>query len=326
MAVYFYKSDSGDGWRNLAVDRFFFEHLSRDDLLFYLYVNDGAVVIGKGQNAWRECRLDAMERDGIQLVRRHTGGGAVFHDRGNLNFSFVAGESGYSLDRQLGVIKRAVSSFGLAAELSGRNDLLVDGKKFSGNAFASSGGRMAHHGTLLIDTDSLKLEKYLRVSAEKMAAKGIRSVVSRVCPLSALCPSLTVSLMAERLLAAFREEYGPFTEYCPDASGREEIERLYKIQSSWEWRFGQTPEFDRKLERRFSFGEMQLLFRVKHGAVCGVKVYSDALDPALPGLVEKCLLGARFTQEGLSERLLSEAARGRRELSEIAEYLSSEIL
>ena len=149
MALYFYMSDSQDGWRNLARDRFFLNRLQKDDIMLYFYINGNAVIIGKNQNAWKECNLAAMEEDGVQVVRRHTGGGAVFHDKGNLNFSFIMGEQNYDLARQMGVIQKALSKIGLKAELSGRNDILVDGRKFSGNAFGMARGMRAHHGTIL---------------------------------------------------------------------------------------------------------------------------------------------------------------------------------
>ena len=130
MAVYLYDSRSFDGWMNLSVDRFFLENLKSDDIMLYFYVNENAVIIGKNQNAWRECNVSAMERDHVQLVRRHTGGGAVYHDMGNLNFSFIAGNGIYDQDRQFNVILKALRGFGLDGEKSGRNDLLIDGKKF----------------------------------------------------------------------------------------------------------------------------------------------------------------------------------------------------
>ena len=158
IANLLYVSTSPDGWRNLGVDEYFLDHIGEDDMLLYFYVNRNAVIIGRGQNPWAECNLSAMERDGVQLVRRITGGGAVFHDEGNLNFSFIAGEKRYDLQRQLGMILDAVRALGIPCEFSGRNDLLADGRKFSGNAFCSRGCVRQHHGTLLIDADLTRLQ------------------------------------------------------------------------------------------------------------------------------------------------------------------------
>lgn len=321
MAVYFYQSKSGDGWRNLAADGFFLENLNKDDIMLYFYINKNAVIIGKSQNAWRECNLEAMERDGVQLVRRHTGGGAVFHDENNLNFSFIMSEDNYDLKRQMGVIQRMAARFGMTAELSGRNDILIDGKKFSGNAFAARKGMRAHHGTILVNTDLSRLANYLNVSQKKMNAKGIKSVKSRVCNLSDFNGSITVPMAAEAIKEEYAGEYGEYSEYVFSGEGLKETDRLYEKQASWEWRFGRTPEFDYQLEEKLSFGEIQLLFTVKEGRVLNVDVFSDALDTELPERLKALLAGAEFTPDALAERLL--AGGDAPELKETAEYIKS---
>ena len=212
MANKLYVSPSPDGWRNLGVDEYFLDHLGEEDMLLYFYINTNAVIIGCGQNPWAECRLSAMERDGVQLVRRITGGGAVFHDAGNLNFSFIAGEKIYSVERQLGMILSAVRALGIPCEFSGRNDLLADGRKFSGNAFCARGRVRQHHGTLLLNADLSRLQNYLNVDPRKLQAKGTKSVRSRVCNLSEFVPGLECAQMLEALKAAFRAEYGPYEE------------------------------------------------------------------------------------------------------------------
>lgn len=128
MSNYIYSAPTGDGWLNLARDGYFLENNKKGDVILYFYVNKNAVIIGRNQNAWKECSIANMDADGVQLVRRHSGGGAVFHDNGNLNFSFITDEKHYDLNRQMRVILNAVSKLGLKAELSGRNDITVDGK------------------------------------------------------------------------------------------------------------------------------------------------------------------------------------------------------
>ena len=146
MSNYVYIAPTGDGWMNLARDGYFLDTVKRGDVILYYYVNTNAVIIGRNQNAWKECNLSNMDRDGVQLVRRHTGGGAVYHDPGNLNFSFIMNERDYDLGRQLKVITDAVNALGVHAEVSGRNDILIDGRKFSGNAFGLAHGNRSHHG------------------------------------------------------------------------------------------------------------------------------------------------------------------------------------
>ena len=320
MAIYFYMSDSTDGWKNLAIDGFFLENLKKEDVILYFYVNTNAVIIGRNQNAWRECNIAAMEKDGVQLVRRHTGGGAVFHDNGNLNFSFIMNEAQYDVRRQMGVIQKAVASLGMTAELSGRNDILIEGRKFSGNAFAASKGMKAHHGTILVNTDLSKLAGYLNVSEKKMRAKGVTSVKSRVCNLHEFNESVTVQTVIALLKKEYEAEYGAFSEYQFNVQELARIEELYAIQSSWDWRFGRTPAFDYQLEERFSFGEMQFLFQIKDGLISDVSVFSDALDTALVQLVKNHMIGVRFHPKDICEAFEKDPTRP--EYQEIAQYIA----
>lgn len=213
MSNYIYSAPTGDGWLNLARDGYFLENNKKGDVILYFYVNKNAVIIGRNQNAWKECSIANMDADGVQLVRRHSGGGAVFHDNGNLNFSFITDEKHYDLNRQMRVILNAVSKLGLKAELSGRNDITVDGKKFSGNAFSLAKGNRSHHGTILVNADLTKLSNYLCVSKEKMRSKGIDSVRARVCNICELSSGLTVEAMRRLVIESFIEEYGAASEY-----------------------------------------------------------------------------------------------------------------
>ena len=252
MSNYIYSAPTGDGWLNLARDGYFLENNKKGDVILYFYVNKNAVIIGRNQNAWKECSIANMDADGVQLVRRHSGGGAVFHDNGNLNFSFITDEKHYDLNRQMRVILNAVSKLGLKAELSGRNDITVDGKKFSGNAFSLAKGNRSHHGTILVNADLTKLSNYLCVSKEKMRSKGIDSVRARVCNLCELSSGLTVEAMRRLVIESFIEEYGAASEYVFDGMALAEVEERRERLASWEWRFGKTPQFDFETDKRFS--------------------------------------------------------------------------
>ena len=303
MHNYFYVSPSPDGWQNLATDEWLLDHLGEDDLILYFYINHNAVIIGKNQNPWKECNLPAMERDNVQLVRRITGGGAVFHDAGNLNFSFIAGNGRYSTDRQFGMILEAVRALGIPCEMSGRNDLLADGHKFSGNAFCTRGHNSQHHGTLLLHADMTRLQNYLQVDPRKLKAKGVASVRSRVCNLSEFRPDLTVPVMLDALRDAFRKTYGQFTEWQPTEEQRAEIAQYDLRHSSWDWRLGQTPQFDLELDTRFPWGGVQMLLTLNEGRIAGLQVYSDTLDTGLPELLQGLLVGAKFGSAPMAEAL-----------------------
>lgn len=302
MANYFYFSPSLDGWDNLALDEWFLDHLGPEDLLLYFYVNGNAVIIGKNQNPWKECDLSAMERDEVQLVRRVSGGGAVYHDEGNLNFSFIVGEGRYDVEKQLGVILQAVRSFGIPCDFSGRNDLLADGRKFSGNAFCARGQIRQHHGTLLLNSNLGKLQSYLKPDPRKLKAKGVSSVRSRVCNLTEFTPAVTAEAMVEAIRKSFGETYGDFTDMTPP----EDFSAYKEKQRSWEWRLGKTPQFDVELDARFPWGGVQMLLTLKNSMVDQVQVYSDAMDPNLAEEIKEKLTGCRFSSQDMADALGTE--------------------
>lgn len=303
MSNYIYSAPTGDGWLNLARDGYFLENNKKGDVILYFYVNKNAVIIGRNQNAWKECNIANMDADGVQLVRRHSGGGAVFHDNGNLNFSFITDEKHYDLNRQMRVILNAVSKLGLKAELSGRNDITVDGKKFSGNAFSLAKGNRSHHGTILVNADLTKLSNYLCVSKEKMRSKGIDSVRARVCNICELSSGLTVEAMRRLVIESFIEEYGAASEYVFDGTALAEVEERRERLASWEWRFGKTPQFDFETDKRFSFGDTQIYFNSRNGVIRETKVYSDCLDTELTTEIENALTGVHFRREEIKAAL-----------------------
>lgn len=321
MSNMLYISDSRDGWRNLAMDEYFIDSIGSEDMLLYFYINDNAVIIGRGQNPWVECNLAAMDRDGVQLVRRITGGGAVFHDAGNLNFSFIAGEKIYNLERQLGMILNAVRSLGIPCDFSGRNDLLADGKKFSGNAFCQRGHVRQHHGTLLLNADLSRLQNYLNVDPRKLQSKGAKSVHSRVCNLGEYVPGLNCEQMLGALSKAFREEYGEF-EVVSNPNEAALAPYLQK-QRSEEWRLGKTPRFDLEIENRFQWGNMQLLLTLRQGKVDALDVYSDANDADLSQEVHDRLLGAKFDVQAMADAL---ASSEKPQIRELAEFVRTQAL
>lgn len=298
-----YTSPSRDGWRNLATDEYFLNTLGEDDFLLYFYINDNAVIIGRNQNGWKECNLPQMEGDGVQLVRRMSGGGAVYHDEGNLNFSFHTPKDCYDVERQLSVILKAVQDLGIEATFTGRNDLTtIGGQKFSGNAFCSRGNRKLHHGTLLVHANLGKLAGYLNVSQLKIQAKGVSSVRARVCNLQELAPGLTVAQTEQAVRHAYGEVYAPWTDWSPTGA-EEEIEELYQRNKTWEWQLGRSAPFSWEGATRFDWGEIQLCLNVKEGRVEEVRLWTDALDIDLPNQVEGLLLGQPFQSEALAAPL-----------------------
>ena len=302
-----YESNSFDPYLNLATEQYLMETVEEDEIILFLWQNQNTVVIGKNQNAWKECRTTLLTQEGGVLARRLSGGGAVFHDLGNLNFTFLVPQAEYDLDRQFSVIAEAVSLLGLQAERSGRNDVLIQGRKFSGNAFFKHDGKAYHHGTLLVDVDVDKLGRYLNPSKAKLQAKGVDSVRSRVVNLRELNPQITIASMKDAMIRAFVKVYDrPMTVITDKDFDHAAIDALRQRNASWEWNYGQKLPFTAELETRFPWGCVQLCMQVENGNVTGARVYSDAMDWQLPERMEALLLGARFEKDAVCARLQAE--------------------
>lgn len=299
MMNYLVESNNYNPWNNLAIEKHLADQVRPGDLLFYLWQNDHTVVIGRNQNALRECKAQLLEKEGGFLARRTTGGGAVYHDLGNLCFTFVASTERYDLERQMKVIQRACRKFGIETEFSGRNDIITkDGYKFSGNAFSVTSQCKIQHGTLMIDVDKENLSRYLTPSKEKMQAKGVKSVKSRVCNLKELNPNVTVEAMKVALMEAFQEEYGAYEVKMPEYDSKE-VKKIYEEYASWDWRYGKSPECEIVHSKRFSWGEVEVHLKLKNLYIQECKVYSDALDVELPKRIEKLLFNERYDMQGI---------------------------
>ena len=288
-------TDTTDPYYNLALEQQLLETVPRETCILYLWQNRNTVVIGCNQNPWLECRTTRLEEDGGFLARRLSGGGAVYHDMGNLNFTFLVRQEEYDVARQLSVIVEACRGAGIAAQRSGRNDVLVDGRKFSGNAFYAHQGCCYHHGTLLVDVDMEKMGRYLKPSPAKLQAKGVASVRSRVVNLKELNRDLTVSDLRYRMAAAFETVYGlPAGRLYPQELDQRAVQALAERNRSWEWRYGRELPFTFQCAGRFDWGEVTLRLAAEGGVVREAAVYTDAMDWNLAKWVEMALPGRRF--------------------------------
>ena len=306
-----YESNSFDPYWNLAVEEYLLETVEEDACILFLWQNQNTVVIGKNQNPWKECRTALLNDEGGHLARRLSGGGAVFHDLGNLNFTFLLPQSEYDLDRQFAVIAEAMALLGLNAERSGRNDMLVNSRKFSGNAFYKNGKQAYHHGTLLVDVDMEKLGRYLNPSKAKLQAKGVDSVRSRVVNLRELNPEITIDTLKRAMAEAFRNVYGlPCSKLDDTALDLQAIEVLRNRNMSWEWNFGQKLPFSVELEDRFPWGGIQICMQIQNGVINAAKVYSDAMDWSVAPFLEAALVGCRYEKNDLLEAVPANMENG----------------
>jgi lipoate-protein ligase A len=320
-------SNSYNPWFNLAYEEFLLKNIKEDEVILYLWQNDHTVVIGRNQNPWKECRCQLLESENGRLARRLSGGGAVYHDLGNLNFTFIMKEENYNFDRQIKVILNAVRSLDIDASFIGRNDLVVDGKKFSGNAFYFSGDKAYHHGTLLINTNFEKLVDYLTVSNEKIKSNGIDSVRSRVINLSEINGITDIEVYRKALIKNFAEEYGTLTETVSidESSNDISFDKLYSKYSSWEWRYGDSPKWEYETSKKFSWGQINIGFCVKNGIIEKVKVYSDAMNAELPDEIEEKLFNKKFKDMNKDFFLMLESTSKIKEEKDIYSWLAEEI-
>lgn len=295
-------SKSTNPWFNLAYEEQLVGEVAEDEIYLYLWQNQHTVVIGKHQNPWREVLVSELEADGGKLARRLSGGGAVYHDLGNVNFTFVMHKKHEDLHRQLKVIVEGVKALGIDAEFSGRNDILAEGRKFSGNAFYYGKTNYYHHGTILVDVDMMKLGKYLNVSMKKLNAKGVESVKSRVINLKELNPEITIGSVMMAVGESFESEYGKAVDLftISEDNASEGALQRYNHYASWEWLYGKTPNFDVTFEEKFTWGELILSFKLKGAVIEDSGIYSDAMSTDLIDALKELFNGKRLERTELS--------------------------
>ena len=315
-----FQSLSVDPTVNLAIEEWLLFHVPEDEIWLYLWQNEHTVVLGKNQNAWFECNIKAFEEDGGSLVRRLSGGGCVYHDLGNLNFTFLVRADNYDAARQTKVLQKALLSFGITAEVSGRNDLTVHGCKVSGNAYYRSGDRRYHHGTLLVNVDPSAMGRYLTPNRLKLSAKGVSSVASRVMNLKDEVPDMTIAALQAALRKAFWEEYQTDRELSEsDAADlrdvrealpipEEELLPLIRKYASDEWTLRSPEPFTylsavKRFDEEPFRGLFQLGLTAKDGIIERAVLFTDSLDNTFSERTEAALTGLPYHRESVKRAL-----------------------
>ena len=313
------ESPSNDPQWNLALEEFVFSHMDRSKEYFMLWQNHNTIVIGKNQNTVAEINTDFVRDHGIHVVRRLSGGGAVYHDMGNLNFSFIADDRNMreiNFRRFCYPVVKTLRAMGVPAEINGRNDMVIDGRKFSGNAQYTKQGRVLHHGTLMFDSDLKTVSEALRPNRLKLETKGIASVSSRVCNISEFLPAgVTLTEFKQALLINIMAEDSP-TPYAFTPEDLAEIERLKNARySQWDWTYGFSPRYKIIKERRIEgCGMLQISMDIDKGIIRDIQFLGDFFDygnlDALSVLLQGCSIERKELYKALRGEDVSQCIRG----------------
>lgn len=294
---------------NLAIEEYLLKTMDvEQDPFLLFYINEPSIIIGKNQNTAEEINTDYVDSNGIHVVRRLSGGGAVYHDHGNLNYSFITvddGESFRNFRKFTEPVVQALQGLGVNAELSGRNDLMAEGRKISGNAQFSTKGRMYSHGTLLFDTEVEAVVSALKVSKEKIESKGIKSIRSRVANISEFLetPMSVTEFRSAILHSIFDGEenvrYYELTEQ--DWAGIREISK--ERYGNWDWNYGKSPKFNIKHSHRFPVGGIDVRLQVENGVVQDASIFGDFFGVGDVSEIENAITGIKYERASLDEAI-----------------------
>jgi len=295
---------------NLAIEEYLLRNVEPGEDILLFYINEPSIIIGRHQNTIEEINQPYVEAHGIHVVRRLSGGGAVYHDLGNLNFSFItqnARENVHNFRKFTEPVIKVLQEMGVPAELSGRNDILADGRKISGNAQYITTRRMFNHGTLLFNSDLSHVQEALHVKQSKIISKGIKSVRSRVANISEfLGAPMTVEEFRERVLTGIFMGAAALgvPQYHLTAEDWQGINKLTEERyRSWGWNYGESPAFNVQKVNRFPFGEIDARIDVQGGVIRSIKFFGDFFSQAEPAELEQRLVGTRYAQADLQGAL-----------------------
>ncbi|MBW3112052.1 lipoate--protein ligase [Bacillus sp. MCCB 382] len=292
---------------NLAIEEYALKNLDINESYLLFYINEPSIIIGKNQNTVEEINTDYVEKQGLHVVRRLSGGGAVYHDLGNLNFSFITkddGESFHNFKKFTEPVVTALHKLGVKAELSGRNDIIAEGRKISGNAQFSTKGRMFSHGTLLFDSEMENVVSALRVKKDKIESKGIKSIRSRVANISEfLSEKMTIEEFRSTLLD-YIFDGSDVEEYVLTEEDWKNIHALSKDRyQNWDWNYGKSPKFNLQHSHRFPVGSIDVRLEVNKGKIENCKIYGDFFGVGNVDDIEEKLIGTRYERKDIAGAL-----------------------
>lgn len=298
---------SNDPFFNLALEEYLLNRGDIQEDIFLLWQNRPVVVVGRNQNTVEEINQEFIRSRGVDVVRRISGGGAVYHDLGNLNFTFIADEEqslSLNFTRYTAPVIKALEIIGVKAENQGRNDITIQGRKFSGNAQCRLHGRVMHHGTILFDSNLEDMQQALTVDPAKIASKGVKSVRSRVTNIKEHITSPITIAEFKDVLSNTIDKDRECRELTPAEQSTVESLRDNKFRR-WEWVYGFSPPFNVRKSQRFDWGNIDFRIEVKKGLVKECKIYGDFFAARDVGIIEQQLIGLRYQGEDMRQILES---------------------
>lgn len=293
---------------NLAIEEYILRYLDQDETYLLFYINAPAIIIGKNQNTIEEINTSYVDEKGIYVVRRLSGGGAVYHDQGNLCFSFITKDDGNSFQnfkKFTEPVVQALHNVGVHAELSGRNDILVDGRKVSGNAQFATRGRMFSHGTLMLDTDVEEVVKSLKVRKDKIESKGIKSIRNRVANISEfLDEPMSIEEFKQKILTSIFNGEEKVQQYKLTDKDWKKIEEIStKRYRNWDWNYGKSPKFNIQQTHRFPIGSIDIRLEVQKGIIQHCKIFGDFFGIGDVSDIEDALIGSRYEKQAIEKAI-----------------------
>lgn len=295
---------------NLAIEEHILKNLDINESYLLFYINQPSIIIGRNQNTIEEINTKFVEENDIIVVRRMSGGGAVYHDLENLNYSFITKDEGNSIQENFKKFTQpvinALRKLGANAQLMGRNDIEIDGKKVSGTAQYATGGRMYTHGTLMLNVDLDSVSKALKPKKEKIESKGVKSVRARVGNIKDyINQDMTVEEFKQYILKSVFEEQGlDVQEYVLTDEDWKQIEEISKNKyQTWEWNFGKSPKANITNSHRFPVGTIDVRLNVNRGVIEDVKIFGDFFGWGEIADIENKLKGVRYEKAAIIEAL-----------------------
>ena len=292
-------------WKHLATEEYLLNRLVPEQKILYLWQSADAIVIGKNQNPWNECFFPPVKQGKLNLARRLSGGGTVYQDYGNLNFTFIAHRELYNFDDHIRIISKALQTKGIFLTLEKDHTLTVNGSKCSGNAFCFRNEKALHHGTLLINTDIKKLELYLQPCDYHIKTRAVASKRAKVVNLSDIVTNINCADTISLIIDSFTESnvIKPQIIDCEEVLDVNELQKLYRKYTSWEWIYGYTPKFEVCWQKEFFWGNCTLHLHITKGIITDVRLGSKSFNSSDKTAIKNTILGCRFTSESVGDRI-----------------------